>query len=230
MHADEPLEHQPQEGGPLAEGPTEDEPLAEGPLARQIRFVLEADRLKTVARQSRITDGTRQENSAEHSWHLALMALVLGEYAPAGTDLSRVMAMVVVHDLVEIDAGDLFLYADSAAHARQEVAERAAADRIFALLPAPDAAAARALWDEFEERHTPEARFARALDRLQPMLLNMQTDGGTWVAHDVTLDQVLSKVELIEEGSATLGGYAREMIAQAVERGFLRAVAGPRAG
>ena len=230
MRADEPLEHEPQEGEPLADGPPEDEPLAEGPLERQIRFVVEADRLKTIARQSRITDGTRQENSAEHSWHLALMALALGEHAPAGTDLSRVMAMVVVHDLVEIDAGDLFLYADSAAHARQEMAERAAADRLFALLPEPQAVAARALWDEFEERRTPEARFARALDRLQPMLLNMQTDGGTWVAHHVPLDQVLSKVELIEEGSATLGGYAREMIAQAVERGFLQAVAGPRAG
>ena len=225
MGADEPLEHE----LPGHEPPGHEPPGGE-PLERQIRFVLEADRLKTVARQSRITDGTRQENSAEHSWHLALMALALGGHAPPGTDLGRVMAMVVMHDLVEIDAGDLFLYSDSAAQARQEVAEHAAADRIFALLPAPQAVAARALWDEFEERRTPEARFARALDRLQPMLLNMQTSGGTWVTHDVPLDQVLSKVELIEEGSATLGGYSREMIAQAVDRGFLRAVADPRAG
>ena len=242
MGADEPLQHEPPEDVPpgqeLAEReapgheppghayrerkPPQREPRERESLERQIRFVIEADRLKKIARQSRITDGTRRENSAEHSWHLALMALALGGHAPAGTDLGRVMAMVVVHDLVEIDAGDLFVYADSAAHARQEVAERAAADRIFALLPEPQAVAARALWDEFEERRTPEARFARALDRLQPMLLNMQTGGGTWVAHDVPLDQVLSKVELIEEGSATLGGYAREMIAQAVERGFLR--------
>jgi len=242
MGADEPLQHEPPEevppGQELAEReapgheppghayrerkPPQREPRERESLERQIRFVIEADRLKKIARQSRITDGTRRENSAEHSWHLALMALTLGGHAPAGTDLGRVMAMVVVHDLVEIDAGDLFVYADSAAHARQEVAERAAADRIFALLPEPQAVAARALWDEFEERRTPEARFARALDRLQPMLLNMQTGGGTWVAHDVPLDQVLSKVELIEEGSATLGGYAREMIAQAVERGFLR--------
>jgi putative hydrolase of HD superfamily len=237
MGADEPLQHEPPEDVLPGQGLREREPLGHEPpqreppgrepperetLERQIRFVLEADRLKTVARQSRITDGTRQENSAEHSWHLALMALALGGHAPAGTDLCRVMAMVVVHDLVEIDAGDLFLYSDSAAHARQEVAERAAADRIFALLPEPRAVAARALWDEFEERRTPEARFARALDRLQPMLLNMQTDGGTWVAHDVPLDQVLSKVELIEEGSPALGGYARAMIARAVERGFLR--------
>ena len=231
MGADEPLEHEPPGHEPPGHAPPE-HTLAGGELLeRQIRFVLEADRLKTVARQSWITDGSRRENSAEHSWHLALMALALGGHAPAGTDLGRVMAMVVVHDLVEIDAGDLFLYADSAAHARQGVAERAAADRIFALLPAPQAAAARALWDEFEERRTPEARFARALDRLEPMLLNMQTGGGTWVAHDVPLDQVLSKLELIEEGSAALGGYARAMIAQAVERGFLRAApARPQGG
>src|SRR5499427_7333155 len=123
-------------------------------LERQIRFVLEADRLKTVARQSRITDGSRHENSAEHSWHLTLMALALAGHAPAGTDLARVMAMLVVHDLVEIDAGDLFIYADAAAQARQEDAERAAADRIFAILPSPQAAELRALWDEFEERRT----------------------------------------------------------------------------
>jgi len=203
---------------------------ADASLERQIRFVLEADRLKTVARQSRITDGSRHENSAEHSWHLALMALALAGHAPPDTDLARVTAMLVVHDMVEIDAGDLFLYSDSAALARQEEAERAAADRIFAILPAPQAAAVRALWDEFEERRTPEARFARALDRLQPMLLNMRTGGGTWIAHGVTADQVLAKVALIEDGSDSLGRYARAMIATAVERGFLPPAAGPGAG
>jgi putative hydrolases of HD superfamily len=195
------------------------------PLDCQIRFLLEADRLKTVMRQSLIADGSRRENTAEHSWHLALMAYVLAGHAPPGTDLARVTAMLLVHDLVEIDAGDLFVYADDAAQARQEKAERAAARRIFAILPGPQAAAARALWEEFEERRTPEARFARALDRLEPMLLNMQTGGGTWVAHGVTLAQVLTKVDLIEEGSASLGAYARAMIATAVERGFLRPAA-----
>jgi len=195
---------------------------ADDSLERQIRFVLETDRLKTVTRQSRITDGSRRENSAEHSWHLALMALALAGHAPPGTDLGRVLAMLVLHDVVEIDAGDLFLYSDGAAQARQGEAERAAADRIFALLPAPQAERVRALWDEFEERRTPEARFARALDRLQPMLLNMRTAGGTWVAHGVTLEQVLAKVELIEDGSASLGRYAREMIAAAVAQGFLK--------
>jgi 5'-deoxynucleotidase YfbR-like HD superfamily hydrolase len=195
-------------------------------LDSQIRFVLEADRLKTVTRQSVITGESRKENSAEHSWHLAVMAVVLAEHAPPGTDLGRVGAMLVLHDLVEIDAGDLFLYSDAAAQARQEQAERAAADRLFAILPPDQAAELRGLWEEFEERRTPEARFARALDRLQPMLLNMQTRGGTWTAHGVTLDQVLPKVDLIEEGSASLGAYARTMIATAVRRGFLRSAAG----
>lgn len=191
------------------------------PLERQFGFLLEADRLKTVLRQSRISDGSRRENSAEHSWHLALMAVVLAGHAPPGTDLARVMAMLLIHDLVEIDAGDLFLYSDATAVARQEAAERAAADRIFALLPPPQAADVRALWDEFEERRTADARFARALDRLQPMLLNMVTGGGTWASHAITADQVLQRVALIEDGSPSLGAYARQMIADAVARGLL---------
>jgi putative hydrolases of HD superfamily len=193
------------------------------PLDSQLRFLLEADRLKGVLRQSQLIDGSRRENSAEHSWHLALMSLVLGEYAPAGTDLGRVTAMTVIHDLVEIDAGDLFVYADEPAQARQEAAERAAAERLFALLPASQAASFRALWDEFEERRTPEAKFARALDRLQPMLANFQLGGGTWAQHGVTADQVLTKVALIEDGSAALGAFARELISAAVSRGFLAA-------
>jgi putative hydrolase of HD superfamily len=191
------------------------------PLDSQLRFLREADQLKTVLRQSTLIDVSRQENSAEHSWHLALMALVLPGHAPPGTDISRVVAMVVLHDLVEIDAGDLFVYAGEEAQARQEVAERVAADRIFALLPAPQAAMFRALWDEFEERRTQEAKFARALDRLQPMLVNYQTGGGTWLAHGVTADQVLLRVALIEDGSATLGEYARDLVARSVARGFL---------
>jgi len=191
------------------------------PLDSQLRFLLEADKLKAVLRQSTLIDASRQENSAEHSWHLALMALVLRDHSPPGTDLSRVIAMLLLHDLVEIDAGDLFVYAEAQAQARQEVAERAAADRIFALLPPPQAEAFRALWDEFEERRTQEAKFARALDRLQPMLANYQTGGGTWLAHGVTADQVLLRVALIEDGSATLGEYARDLIDRSVARGFL---------
>ena len=191
------------------------------PLDSQVGFLLEADRLKTVLRQSTLTDGSRRENSAEHSWHLALMALVLAGHAPPGTDLGRVMAMVVLHDLVEIDAGDLSVYAAEADQARQRQAERAAADRLYPLLPPAQASALRALWDEFEERATPEAKFARALDRLQPMLINMVTGGGTWRAPGITADQALARVALVEDGSPSLGAYARDMIGTAVDRGIL---------
>jgi putative hydrolases of HD superfamily len=193
------------------------------PLDSRLRFLREADQLKGVLRQSSILDGTRKENSAEHSWHLALMAQVLGGYAPPGTDLSRVTAMLLIHDLVEIDAGDLFVYADATAQARQEAAEHAAADRIFALLPAGQGQELRALWDEFEERRTPEARFARALDRLQPMLANYYLGGGTWQAHGIPASQVLEKVALIEDGSPALGDFARELVESAVRQGFLSA-------
>ncbi|HEV3293284.1 MAG TPA: HD domain-containing protein [Streptosporangiaceae bacterium] len=191
------------------------------PLDSQVAFLLEADRLKTVLRQSTLTDRSRRENSAEHSWHLALMALVLAEHAPPGMDLPRAIAMVVLHDLVEIDAGDLFAYAAPADQERQQRAERAAADRLFGMLPPGQSGRLRALWDEFEKRVSPEAKFARALDRLQPMLTNMVTGGGTWVAHGVTADQVLARVALIADGSPSLGAYARDMIASAVGRGIL---------
>jgi 5'-deoxynucleotidase YfbR-like HD superfamily hydrolase len=192
-------------------------------LEQQLTFVAEAGLLKGVLRQTMLTRPARRENSAEHSWHLALMAMALGDYAPPGTDLSRVTAMVLIHDLVEVDAGDMFVYASAADQARQEAAERAAADRIFGLLPADQAASARGLWDEFEERRTPEARFARALDRLQPMLANIQADGGTWREHGITADQVLAKVTLIEDGSPELGRYARDLIERAVRDGILAA-------
>ncbi|HEY7016498.1 MAG TPA: HD domain-containing protein [Streptosporangiaceae bacterium] len=190
-------------------------------LDQQLRFIAEIDRLKAVLRQTMLTAPARRENSAEHSWHLAMMAMTLAEHAPPGTDIARVTAMVLLHDLVEIDAGDLFVYADADQHARQEQAEQAAADRIFALLPPDQAAAFRGLWDEFEERRTPEARFARALDRLQPMLANLRTGGGTWAEHGITADQVLAKVRLIEDGSVSLGRYATDLVTRAVAEGLL---------
>lgn len=190
-------------------------------LDQQMRFVGEIDRLKGVLRQTILAGPGRRENSAEHSWHLAMMAVTLGEHAPPGTDIGRVTAMLLLHDLVEIDAGDLFVYADEAQQARQEEAERAAADRIFALLPPDQAASFRGLWDEFEERRTPEARFARGLDRLQPMLENLTAGGGTWTEHGITADQVLVKVQLIEDGSASLGRYARNLVDHAVRDGLL---------
>lgn len=190
-------------------------------LDQQLRFLLEADQLKGVLRQSPLADGSRRENSAEHSWHIALMAVVLAGHAPPGTDLSRVIAMLLLHDLVEIDAGDLSVYADEAAQARQAAAEAAAARRLFGLLPAGQGTELRALWEEFEQRRTPEARFARALDRLQPMLVNFHVGGGTWRAPGITAPQVLAKADLVADGSATLGEYARALIARAVEHGYL---------
>ena len=190
-------------------------------LDEQMRFVDEIGLLKGVPRQTVLGALGRRENSAEHSWHIALMALALAEHAPPGTDIGRVIAMLLVHDIVEIDAGDLFVYADEAQQASQRRAEQAAADRIFALLPPDQAARLRGLWDEFEERRTPEARFARGVDRLQPMLENLKVGGGTWHEHHVTADQVLAKVALIEDGSPELGRYARSLIAEAVRSGLL---------
>jgi putative hydrolases of HD superfamily len=190
-------------------------------LEQQIGFAREIDKLKGVLRQTMLAGPGRRENSAEHSWHLAVMAATLAEHAPPGTDVARVTAMLLVHDLVEIDAGDLFVYADAAQQARQEEAERAAADRIFALLPPDQATSFRGLWDEFEERRTPEARFARGLDRLQPMLANFEAGGGTWQEHGITADQVLVKVRLIEDGSPALGRYARDLVDRAVAEGLL---------
>lgn len=190
-------------------------------LTRQLEFAAEAGRLKGVLRQTKLTDPVRRENSAEHSWHLVVMAMALAEYAPPGTDIARVIGMVALHDIVEVDAGDLFAYADETDQERQRAAERAAADRIFAMLPPDQAEAFHALWDQFEERASPEARFARALDRLQPMLENRRAGGGTWTEHGIDAGQVLAKVTLIEDGSAELGRYAREMIDQAVRDGIL---------
>ncbi|HUC56435.1 MAG TPA: HD domain-containing protein [Streptosporangiaceae bacterium] len=190
-------------------------------LDEQLAFVTEIGRLKGVLRQTRLAGLGRRENSAEHSWHLALMALALGEHAPPGTDLSKVIAMVLIHDLVEIDAGDLFVYADERSQRLQDAAEAKAADRIFALLPDDQAVSLRQLWDEFNERRSPEARFARALDRLQPMLENRAAGGGTWLVHGITADQVLVKVALIDDGSPSLGQYARDLVARAVADGIL---------
>lgn len=192
-----------------------------GRLDEQIAFITELGKLKSVLRQTVLAGIGRQENSAEHSWHLAMMAMALADHAPAGTDLARVMGMVLIHDIVEIDAGDLFLYADRDAHERQEAAERAAAGRIFAILPADQGSAMRELWDEFTERKSADAKFARALDRLQPMLENFAIGGGTWQRHGVTADQVLTKVELIEDGSPTLGSFARDLVSRAVTMGIL---------
>jgi putative hydrolase of HD superfamily len=190
-------------------------------LARQLEFCVEVDKVKSVARRNPLTDGSRPENDAEHMWHVALMALVLAEHAAQPVDVARVVSMLVVHDLVEIDAGDVFVY-DTAGREAAADREARAAERIFGLLPADQAEWARALWDEFEARETADARFARALDRLQPLLQNVAAGGGAWAIHGITADRVTDVNSIIADASPALWTAAREAIAGAVARGHLR--------
>jgi putative hydrolase of HD superfamily len=190
-------------------------------LEEQIRFILEIDRLKSVQRQTLVMDGSRQENSAEHSWHLAVMALLLHEHCEAPLDLFRVLKMVLMHDLVEIDAGDTFCYDELANHDREE-RERRAADRLFEILPGDQAAELRALWEEFEGRETAEARFANALDRMQPMLANLATEGHSWRQHGVVRAQVVERTSPIGQASSALWDYMRARLDDAVASGYLK--------
>jgi putative hydrolase of HD superfamily len=190
-------------------------------LEKQIRFILEVDKLKEIFRQTSCIQSRRAENDAEHSWHLCLVTLVLAEYAAAPRlDVLRVLKMVILHDLVEIDAGDTFAY-DAAAMAGQHEREAVAADRIFGLLPADQKTEFRALWDEFEEKATPEAKFAAAVDRFQPVLLNCSTEGSAWRRHGVTQDRVLKRNAPIAEGSPAIWEAARQWIQNAVDAGHL---------
>ena len=156
-------------------------------LAEQLRFLVAVDALKTVERRTRIQAGLRRENSAEHSWHAALALLLLSEHGPAEADPGRAMRLLLVHDLVEIDAGDTFCY-DELANRDKEAREQAAAERLFGILPADQAALLRELWDEFEARETPEARMAHAVDRLLPLMHNLMDGGGTWRENGITAD------------------------------------------
>jgi putative hydrolase of HD superfamily len=190
-------------------------------LASQLAFIREIDRLKNVLRQSLVTDRSRRENAAEHSWHLAMMATVLREHAcESGLDADRVIRMLLVHDIVEIDAGDTFAY-DEAGHADKAEREKRAARRLFSLLPDDQRAELEALWSEFEERKTPEAKFANALDRLQPMIHNYLTEGHTWKKHGVTARKVRERNAVIAEGSPALWRFAERLIDSAVKKGYL---------
>jgi len=166
-------------------------------LDQQFAFLNEADRLKSVLRATTLCDGSRRENSGEHSWHLALYALVLADQSAPGVDINRVIRMLLIHDLVEIDVGDVPIHsANGAAHASAETiaAESHAADRIFGLLPDDLADDLRALWDEFEAALTPDAIFAKSLDRVQPVMANLASGGSTWVEYSVTAEQLESRV------------------------------------
>ena len=190
-------------------------------LEQQITFILEIDKLKKVLRQTVLTDGSRQENSVEHSWHIAIMALVLMEYAQGSPlDLLRVVSMLLIHDLVEIDAGDTCCY-DGEGTKDQRDREIRAADRLFKLLPPDQAGQIRTLWDEFEEGTTPEARFAAALDRLQPLLHNYSTHGRMWQKHGIDKGQVVARNDTINEGAPDLWEFAAYLIEDAVGKGIL---------
>lgn len=190
-------------------------------LERQIRFIVEIDKLKSVFRQTLLMNGQRYENDAEHSWHIAMMAILLAEYAASpDVDILRVIKMLLVHDIVEIDAGDTIVY-DQAGRAAQAVREQEAAKRIFNILPADQAGEIRDLWTEFEARQTPEALFAAALDRLQPLLHNYHTQGAAWKKHGITVDRVLARNQQMAQGAPKLWEYAQAFIAEAVEKGYL---------
>jgi putative hydrolases of HD superfamily len=189
-------------------------------LDSQLRFLVEVDGLKGIIRRTRLVDGSRHENSAEHSWHMALCAAVLAEHAPIGTDLSRALRMVLVHDAVEVDAGDTFAF-DVTANVGKVERERLAAARIFGLLPPDQAEEMRGLWEEFEAGETPDARFAVAMDRLQPLLLNFHGGGGSWAEHGIARTQVLMRMAPIEHALPSVWPKVVELVGRAVEEGWV---------
>lgn len=193
-------------------------------LAGQLAFLVEIDKLKLVLRQTPLIDKSRRENDAEHSWHLAMMVLVLGEYAGPQVDLMQAIKMLLVHDIVEIDAGDTFLY-DGEGLKDQEERELAAADRLFGILPGDIGRELRTLWDEFEAHESPTAQFARTMDRMQPFLHNVLTQGKMWRQHGVTADQVRARMRVIADGSTRLHQLVLALIEESVARGYLAAPA-----
>jgi putative hydrolase of HD superfamily len=202
---------------------TERRPLPiDGRLGQQLAFLIEVDRLKTILRASTLAAADRRENDAEHSWHLALMVPILAEYADEPIDVGHTIRLVVVHDLVEIYAGDTPIY-DDKLRVDQEERELAAADKLFGLLPEDQAREFRALWDEFEARVTPEARFAKAIDRLEPNLLNWMAGGGTWLTPGVTTDTVRTRTEHIGQASTALGEVMTTLISAAERNGWIAA-------
>ncbi len=190
-------------------------------LTEQLAFLVELDRMKTIERQSPIYAGGRRENDAEHSWHIAVMAMVLREYAAEPVDMGHVLEMLTVHDLIEIYAGDTFAY-DAAGNSDKAAREAASADRLYAMLPEEQGAYYRALWEEFDAMETPDARFAASLDRFQPLLSNWLNEGGTWRVHNVHPEQVYRRMEPLKTGAPKLWELADRIIRASVARGYLQ--------
>lgn len=190
-------------------------------LKKQMEFLLEVDKLKFIQRQTYLSDGKRKENDAEHSWHLAMMAVLLAEHSNEELDLVKVITMVLIHDIVEIDAGDTYAY-DAAGNESKRQREVKAADRIFHILPQDQAKKLRDIWEEFEAYETPEAKFAHVCDNVQPLMLNDATKGLAWKEHEVKKSQVLARNQRIAQGSVTMRNYVDEMINKNVESGNLK--------
>ncbi len=189
-------------------------------LEKQIEFIKEIDKLKAIKRQTLLINEDRQENDAEHSWHLAMLAFLLAEYSNEKIDIMKTMKMVLIHDIVEIDAGDTYCY-DSEGYKTKADRETRAAQRIFGLLPEDQGTELRALWEEFEAMNTPESKFACVLDRFQPLLLNYTKGGVSWKNHNVKRSQVEGRNQCTKEGSEELYSYIMDMISKAAESGML---------
>ena len=190
-------------------------------LQQQLAFIVEIERLKRILRRTSLVGGDRRENSAEHSWHIAVAAMVLAEYTNAPIDLYHVLKMLLVHDIVEIDAGDTFAF-DAVGMADKEAREETAADRLFGLLPDDQSHELRGLWEEFDARSTPEAKFANLADRLLPVLQNARNNGGTWAQARLDRTAVERRLEVIDDGSATIWAYVQSVLDEAVAQGMIR--------
>ena len=191
-------------------------------LEQQIQFIKEIDKLKQIFRQNIVIGTERNENDAEHSWHLAMMAILFSEYSTdKNINILKVVKMVLIHDLVEIDAGDTFCY-DEKGYEDKEEREKKAAQKLFSLLPSDQAKEILELWNEFEQLNTPESRFAAGIDRFQPLILNYNTSGHTWQKPGITSANVLKRNELLEKNAPLLWEYAKAMIEDSIQKGFLQ--------
>jgi len=189
-------------------------------LLRQVEFIKEIDKLKYIKRKTKLLGSDRHENDAEHSWHLAMMTIVLAEHSDRPINVLQVLKMVLIHDIVEIDAGDIFIYDATKNHTNTEQ-ELIAAKRIFGLLPAEQAKKFIAIWEEFEQGVTDEAKFARSMDRFEPLLQNTSNGGGTWKEFNVDYQKVYDKKKAIKNGSTSIWRYAENLINESVENGIL---------
>jgi putative hydrolase of HD superfamily len=190
-------------------------------LEKQVAFIKEIDKIKYIQRKTKLFNSERRENDAEHSWHLAVMAMVLAEHSDKTIDLLKVLKMVLIHDIVEIDAGDTFFYSTTKDHKNTEE-ELVAAKRIFGILPEEQAEELITVWEEFEAGETDEAKFAKSMDMFEPLLQNFSNNGGTWVEYDVPYQKVHDKKKEIKNGSTTIWNYAESLINEGVEKEFLK--------